>query len=87
MKATVQRGNKKRLKSPKEAKRDIAKAATASVKKIRQYPITETIQWVADGEKLLRMWGAIKTPGAKRIATAFSKLLGMLATLDELRKM
>ena len=78
MKATVRRGNKKRLKSIKEVKRDVAKA---------DYPIAETLHWVADGEALLRRWGAIKSPGAKRIAKAFSTLLGMLETLNELRKM
>ena len=87
MKSTVKRGNKKRLKSVKEAKRDLARASAARSKKRFDYPITETIEWVADGEKLLRKWGAIKSPVAKRIANAFSKLLQMLETINELRKM
>jgi hypothetical protein len=78
MKATVKRGNKKRLKSVRKVKRDVAQ---------KNFPITETIQWVRDGEKLLRKWGAIKSPGAKRIANTFSKLLGMLETINQLRKM
>jgi hypothetical protein len=86
MKPMVKRGNKKRLKSVKEAKRDIAKASGARSKKKIEYPITETIEWVGDGEKLLRKWGAIKSPRAKRIANAVSRLLGMLETINELRK-
>ena len=81
MKTTVKRGSKKRLKSVKEAKRDLLRAST------KKFPITETINWVRDGEELLRKWGAIKSPGAKRIANTVSKLLGMLETLNELRKM
>jgi soluble cytochrome b562 len=84
MKATVRRGSKKRLKSVREAKRDIAKAARS--KKNFKYPVTETLEWVADGEKLLRKWGAIKSPTAKRIANGFSKLLVALETINELRK-
>jgi hypothetical protein len=87
MKTTVTRGKKKRLKSVKEAKRDIAKVSNARSKKNFDYPITETIEWVGDGEKLLRKWGAIKSPAAKRIANAVSKLLGVLETINELRKM
>jgi hypothetical protein len=78
MKATVKRGNKKRFKSVGEVKRDVEK---------KNFPIAETIEWVRDGEKLLRKWGAIKSPGAKRIANTFSKLLGMLETINQLRKM
>lgn len=78
MKATVKRGNKKRIKTVKEAKRDVAKA---------KYPIAETLHWISDGEQLLRKWGAIKSPGAKRIARTFSTLLHTLETLNELRKM
>jgi hypothetical protein len=78
MKAPTKRGNKKRLKSVTRVKRDVAQ---------KNFPITETIQWVRDGEKLLRKWGAIKSPGAKRIANTFSKLLGMLETINQLRKM
>ncbi|MGI8526706.1 MAG: hypothetical protein ACR2K5_11115 [Pseudolabrys sp.] len=78
MKPTVKRGKKKRLKSLKEVKRDIAKA---------DYPIAETLHWVADGEELLRKWGALKSPAAKRIAKTFSTLIGMLETINELRKM
>ena len=87
MKATVKRGRKTRLKSGKEAKRDIVKAVGRAQKTTYNYPVSETLQWMADGEKLLRKWGAIRSPGAKRIANAFSKLLGMLETLNELRKM
>ena len=78
MKATVKRSNKKRLKTVKEVKRDVAK---------KNFPITETIEWVRDGEELLRKWGAIKSPGAKRIANTVSKILAMLETINQLRKM
>ena len=78
MKATVKRSNKKRLKTVKKVKRDVAK---------KNFPITETIEWVRDGEKLLRKWGAIKSPGAKRIADTVSKILAMLETINQLRKM
>jgi hypothetical protein len=86
MKTTVKRGNKKRLKSVKEAKRDVAKAPRVRWNKNFKYPIAETLEWVNDGEKLLRKWGAIKSPGAKRIANAFSNILGWLETINELRK-
>ena len=84
MKTSVRRGNKKRLKSIKEIKRDISRPSAG---KNFKYPITETLEWVADGEKLLRKWGAIKSPMAKRVAGAFSKLLIMLETLNDLRRM
>jgi hypothetical protein len=87
MKATVTRGSKKRVKSAKEAKRDVAKAGKSRAKKIVDYPIAETLRWVADGEKLLVKWGAIKSPGAKRIASGVEKVLSVLEALTELRKM
>lgn len=87
MKATVKRGNKKRLKTVKEAKRDIMKMTIGQSNKKFEYPVSETIKWVSDGEMLLRKWGAIKSPGAKRIANAFSKLLVMLETVNEIRSM
>lgn len=86
MKATVKRGSKTRLKSAKEAKRDIGKASMPRVKKQVSYPIAETLRWVADGEKLLVKWGAIKSPGAKRIANGVAKVLSVLEALTELRK-
>jgi hypothetical protein len=43
MKATMRRGNTKRLKSVKEAKRDIANASARSNKNF-QYPVAETIR-------------------------------------------
>jgi hypothetical protein len=87
MKATVKRGNAKRLKSGKEAKRDVGKAAKPRGSKTVSYPIAETLRWVADGEKLLIKWGAIRSPGAKRIANGVAKVLSVLEALTELRKM
>ena len=82
MKATVKRGNTRRMKSTKEIVRDAGKATvggpskrgtrrgtartTGSRGKIVNYPVAETLRWVSDGEKLLIKWGAIKSPGAKR---------------------
>jgi hypothetical protein len=98
MKATVKRGSKRRLKSSKELARDANKATvggtgrkrgTRSAKrsaKMIDYPIVETLRWVADGEKLLIQWGAIKSPGAKRIANGVAKVLLVLEALTELRK-
>jgi hypothetical protein len=87
MKATVKRGSKTRLKSGKEAKRDVGKATKPRGSKQVSYPIAETLRWVADGEKLLMKWGAIKSPGAKRIANGVAKVLSVLEALTELRKM
>jgi hypothetical protein len=92
MKATVKRRNKKRLQSMTEAKRHIGKASRSRDKKSRvkkkfNFPVTETLRWVADGEELLRKWGAIKSPGAKRIAGRVAMVLAMLETINELRKM
>jgi hypothetical protein len=93
MKATVKRGNTKRAKSVKEAKRDVAKTTKAGkgtkagTSKITDYPIAETLRWVSEGEKLLEKWGAIKSPVAKRIASGVSKILSVLEALTELRKM
>jgi hypothetical protein len=50
------------------------------------YPIVETLRWIADGEKLLVKWGAIKSPGAKRIANGVAKVLLVLEALTELGK-
>jgi hypothetical protein len=90
MKATVKRGSRKRLKTTKETARDVRKATTGSKKgtkvKAGDYPIAETLRWVADGEKLLILWGAIKSPGAKRIANTVAKVLSVLEALTELRK-
>ena len=88
-KATVKRGSKTRLKSVKEAKRDVGKAAKATSKKAKpskrmvDYPISDTLQWVADGEKLLIKWGAIKSPGAKRIANTVASVLSVLQALTD----
>ena len=87
MKATVKRGSNKRLKSAKETKRDVSRASRSRSKKSFKYPIAETLEWAADGEKLLRKWGAIRSPTAERIANAFSRLLIILETLNDLRKM
>jgi hypothetical protein len=102
MKATVKRGNKRRTKSTKEIVRDARKSAvggpakrgtrrgtsraSSSRSKIVNYPITETLHWVADGERLLIKWGAIKSPGAKRIANGVGKVLSVLEALTELRR-
>ena len=90
MKATVKRGSKKRMKTGKEAVRDTRKATTGSNRgtKVRagDYPIAETLRWAADGEKLLIQWGAIKSPGAKRIANGVAKVLSVLEALTELRR-
>ncbi len=89
MKATVKRGSKKRLKTAKEAGRDVGKAAKRATAKrstkVVRYPVAETLRWVADGEKLLIKWGAIKSPGAKRIAGTVGKILSVLEALTELR--
>ncbi len=85
MKATAKRGSKKRVKPAKEARRDGGKA-TKRIKKTVSYPVAETLRWVADGEKLLVKWGAIKSPGAKRIANGVAKVLSVLEALTELRK-
>jgi hypothetical protein len=62
-----------------------AKKAAAK-RTISNYPISETLQWAADGERLLIKWGAIKSPGAKRIANAVASVLGVLQALTELQK-
>jgi hypothetical protein len=87
MKATVKRGSKTRVKSAGEAKRDVGKATKPRSRKQVSYPIAETLRWVADGEKLLMKWGAIKSPGARRIANGVAKVLSVLEALTELRKM
>ena len=76
---------KKRSKSSKGTKLKVTTPSTAVAK--RDYPIAETIRWVADGEKLLRMWGAIKSPTAKRISSHVAKVLPLLETINEIRKM
>ena len=80
---TASRRGKKRSKSSKGTKRTTPSTATAK----REYPIAETLRWVADGEKLLRMWGAIKSPAAKRISSRVAKILPLLETVNEIRKM
>jgi hypothetical protein len=85
MKATVKRGNKKRIKTVKETGRDVGKATKRASKTV-SYPVAETLRWVADGERLLVKWGAIKSPGAKRIANGVAKVLSVLEALTELRK-
>jgi len=91
MKATVKQGNKRRLKSTKEVVRDASKTTrprktTKRSDKMVDYPIAETLRWVSDGEKLLIQWGAIKSPGAKRIANGVAKVLSVLEALTELRR-
>ena len=54
---------------------------------VHNYPVTETLQWIRDGHKLLKKWGAIKSPVARRVARAGEKILTMLETVDEIRKM
>jgi hypothetical protein len=89
MKATVRRGSKRRLKTPAETKRDVRKAAkrtrTARGKTV-QYPIAETLRWIAEGERLLIKWGAIKSPGAKRVANTVGNVMSVLEALMTLRK-
>ena len=84
MKNTSGRGKKK--KSSKDTARNVSTPSKALTKQ-RDYPIAETIRWVADGEKLLRMWGAIKSPTAKRISSHVAKVLPLLETINEIRKM
>lgn len=84
MKNTSGRGKKK--KSSKDTARIVSTPSKALTKQ-RDYPIAETIRWVADGEKLLRMWGAIKSPTAKRISSHVAKVLPLLETINEIRKM
>ena len=91
MKATVKRGSKRRPKSTQEIVRDVSKASKPSRTTKRSartvdYPIAETLRWVAEGEKLLIQWGAIKSPGAKRIANGVAKVLSVLEALTELRR-
>jgi hypothetical protein len=92
MKATVKRGSRQRLKTAKESARDVRKTASRGSKAIKRstmtvrYPVAETLRWVADGEKLLVKWGAIKSPGAKRIANTVGNVLSVLEALTELRK-
>ena len=89
MKSTVKRGSKTRLKTVKETKRDVGKAAKKAKTargRTTNYPIAETLRWVAEGEILLIKWGAIKSPGAKRIANTVAKVLSVLEALMELRK-
>ena len=86
MTRTMKLQNMKRRKSKKYAKRSLANMPRARKNKHFKYPITETLDWLNDGEKLLRKWGGIKSPGAKRIANAFSNLLGMLKSINELGK-
>jgi hypothetical protein len=86
------------MKSTKEVVRDVDKATTGGSRKrgakrgsssrssLADYPIAETLRWAADGEKLLIQWGAIKSPGAKRIANGVGKVLSVLEALTELRK-
>jgi hypothetical protein len=61
-------------------------AAIMRTTKTVKYPVAETLRWVADGESLLMKWGAIKSPGAKRIAGTVAKILSVLEALTELRK-
>jgi hypothetical protein len=82
MKTKTKQRNKK-VKSSKVAGR---KTTTRSRVASRDYPIAETLRWVADGEKLLRMWGAIKSPTAKRISGRVAKVLPLLETINEIRK-
>jgi hypothetical protein len=88
MKATVKRGSKRRLKTGKEVTRDLKKTATRknTTKRSVHYPISETLRWVADGERLLIKWGAIKSPGAKRVANTVGNVMAVLEALMQLRK-
>lgn len=76
---------KRRTKTAVQVSKVPAKKAAAK-RAIGNYPISETLQWAADGERLLIKWGAIKSPGAKRIANAVASVLGVLQALTELRK-
>jgi hypothetical protein len=88
MKATVKRGSKQRLKATREAKRDVTKAAKRGAKSIKStrksvnYPIAETLRWAAEGEKLLILWGAIKSP----VANMVGQVLSVLEAVAELRR-
>jgi hypothetical protein len=82
LKADPRPGTWREVLMAKRKKRVPAKRA--GPKKLN-YPIAETIDWVRDGERLLRKWGAIKSPRAKRVTALFSKLLNMLEMLTALR--
>jgi hypothetical protein len=86
-KAAVKRSSKTAggRKSAPKRKAKTAKTKTAA-QRIVKYPIAETLSWVASGEKLLVQWGAIKSPGAKRIAGTVGQVLSVLEALTALRK-
>lgn len=83
-KAKAKRASKTATK--KSASKSPARVKSAIKQKMVNYPVAETLQWVADGEKLLIKWGAIKSPGAKRIANTVASVLSVLQALTELRK-
>ena len=62
------------------------KASIKNTRKAKNYPIAETLAWVASGEKLLIKWGAIRSPGAKRVANTVGQILMVLEALTALRK-
>ncbi len=64
---------------------DASKTTKRSGKSV-DYPIAETLRWVADGEKLLIQWGAIKSPGAKRIANGVGQGAFCAGSADGIRK-
>jgi hypothetical protein len=82
----------KRASKTKAVGRSVSKAAKRNgaaimrTTKTVKYPVAETLRWVADGESLLIKWGAIQSPGAKRIAGTVAKILSVLEALTELRK-
>jgi hypothetical protein len=88
MKTTVKRGSKRRVKTRKELARDVKKVARKrnTTKRSVHYPISETLRWIADGERLLIKWGAIKSPGAKRVANTVGNVMSVLEALMTLRK-
>jgi hypothetical protein len=75
-----------RKAAPKRKTATKRKAATSRNARIVDYPVAETLNWVAAGEKLLVKWGAIKSPGAKRIANTVGQILLVLEALTALRK-
>ena len=78
----------KRAAPKKTAKRKAAGTRTgiANTKKATSYPVAETLRWVAEGEKLLIKWGAIRSPAAKRVANTVGQILSVLEALTALRK-
>jgi hypothetical protein len=79
-------GPKRRTATSGKAKSTKRKTIARQNARIIDYPVAETLNWIASGEKLLVKWGAIKSPGAKRIANTVGQILLVLEALTALRK-